>query len=117
MCRIFYAVRRGNYSENDSFANFQTEVASDYATKTDLADCVRMPYVNAEIPANSTSVRVTASVPSGYSFIGWCYCSSLGWLGHVYASSNEATTVFYTSSGSSSSARRFNAFYLVLKNA
>lgn len=96
-------------SLNDSLSN--------YATKTDLADCVRMPYVTAEIPANSTSVRVTASVPSGYSFIGWCYCSSLGWLGHVYASSNEATTVFYTSSGSSSSARRFNVFYLVLKNA
>lgn len=93
------------------------DAAAGKTLKTDLADCVRMPYVNAEIPANSTSVRVTASVPSGYRFIGWCYCSSLGWLGHVYASSNEATTAFYTSSGSSSSARRFNAFYLVLKNA
>ena len=31
-------MRRGNYSENDSLANFQTEVASDYATKAELTN-------------------------------------------------------------------------------
>lgn len=37
-CRIFCAVRRGDYSENDSLANLSTDVSSNYATKTDLSN-------------------------------------------------------------------------------
>ena len=76
-----------------------------------------MKYVNATIPANSTNAQASAIIDSGYRFIGWCYCASVGWLGHVYASSNNYQTFFYTSSGSSSSDRKFNAFYLLEKNA
>lgn len=95
---------------NDSLSNC--------ATKTELADCVRMPYINATIPANTATVgNITATVPSGYTFIGWVYCSSLGWMGHVYPASNNQTTSFWTSNGNSTNARKFNAFYLVRKNA
>lgn len=96
-------------SLNDSLSNC--------ATKTELADCIRMKYVNVTIPADATNVQASATIDSGYRFIGWCYCASVGWLGHVYASSNTSTAVFYTSSGSSSSERKFNAFYLLEKNA
>lgn len=93
------------------------DAAAGKSLNDSLSDCIRMKYVNVTIPANATNVQASATIDSGYRFIGWCYCSSVGWLGHIYASSNTSTTVFYTSSGSSSSERQFNAFYLLEKNA
>lgn len=65
MCRIFYAVRRGNYSENDSFANFQTEVASDYATNTELANIQGFAYARVA----RTNAAQTAAVMSAESIL------------------------------------------------
>ena len=75
-----------------------------------------MQYINVTIPANTATVSsITATVPSGYTFIGWVYCASLGWMGHVYPASNSQTTSFWTSNGNSANERKFNAFYLVRK--
>lgn len=77
-----------------------------------------MLSVSATIPANTATVDgVSATVPSGYTFLGWVYCSSQGWMGHVYPANNGQYASFWTSNGNSTNARKFNAFYLVRKNA
>lgn len=84
-------------------------------TKSNLTDYVKMLSVSFTLPANATSVGVTASIPSGYEFVGWTYCSTRGWVGFLYPSTESKSTTFYTTSVVSTAARQVYAFYLVRK--
>ena len=87
-----------------------------YAVLDSTSPIIKMKYITATIPANDNHIAsVSATIDSGYQFIGWCYCASVSWVGHVYPAANTSTTTFWTSNGTSTSARNFNAFYLLRK--
>lgn len=82
---------------------------------TCTSDDIIMRSVSATIPANAGNVNVTATSVSGYTFIGWVYAASQGWVGPIYPASNSATTAFYTPA-TAGTARNFNAFYLLKRS-
>lgn len=108
-------------SLNDSLANLSTDVSTNYATKTELAnslsDLVKMQWVVATIPANETVARnVSATIPSGYKWLGWNRAMSTGWVGYIYPAGGNRTTDFWTDSSATTSDRSFTAYYLVIKD-
>jgi hypothetical protein len=84
---------------------------------TTAVDFVKILYVRATLPANQGNVLVGASVPSGYTFVGWVYAATYGWTGHIYPSSSLPQSQFYTSSPIATNDRQFDAFYLVRKSS
>ena len=80
------------------------------------APIIKMKYITAAMPANANHTgSISASIDSGYQFMGWCYCASVSWVGHIYPAANTASTTFWTTSATSTSNRNFNAFYLLRK--
>ena len=82
-----------------------------------LTNYVQESSVSATIPSGNNRVNsVTATIPTGYKWLGWTYCATSGWVGHVYPSSNTKTSNFFTSNGTASSDRDFTAYYLVIRD-
>ena len=80
------------------------------------APMIKMKYITAAMPANANHTgSISASIDSGYQFMGWCYCASVSWVGHIYPAVNTASTTFWTTNATSTSDRNFNAFYLLRK--
>lgn len=77
---------------------------------------VELVYNNA-IPAGAIGVNVTAPTIAGYTFLCWFEAYTDGWFGHVWASwAIGSTCDFFTSSGTSSKARKIVAAALYIKN-
>lgn len=70
--------------------------------------------VIATIPANSTSVTITATLNSNETFLLWINCVSSGWVGFVYPSDpDQQTSYIWTTSSAVSTARTVFCYYFV----
>ena len=68
------------------------------------------------LPANASSVNLSAPTVSGYEFFCWVNSHSTGWVGTIYSANPIANpSAFWVVGGQTSSARDFSALALYIK--